>query len=233
MNNENSLTLEQFDKLPIVYFYGLCDPDTEEIRYIGKSIRPFQRAINHLNDRSRCHRTNWIQSLLSQGKEPKIKILGSIRGNVRWQEWEKWWIAVGKSRGWRLTNSTSGGDGVPDLPPEIRERIRQASIGRTQTSEQRAKILKSRAWWRPTQEHRERIKQANLGRKITWIDKVAAGLRKLSDEQIVEIERRFAAGEGTVKLAAEYGVHRTTMSKIKLGTYRTQKRGKQQELNFA
>lgn len=38
--------------------------------------------------------------------------------------------AHGHANKWPLTNATSGGDGVPDLPPETRQRMAQVWIGR-------------------------------------------------------------------------------------------------------
>ena len=43
--------------------------------------------------------------------------------------------------------------------------------------------------------------------------------RKLSESQCDEIRSRIAAGETSASLAAEFGVHRTTIQKVKAGRY--------------
>lgn len=52
---------------PATYIYGLSEIGSNAIRYIGKSNSPAQRFRSHLNERSNCHRSHWIQSLKSQG----------------------------------------------------------------------------------------------------------------------------------------------------------------------
>jgi len=44
-------------------------------------------------------------------------------------------------------------------------------------------------------------------------------VKKLTPEQCADIRRRAAQGEKVADLAAEYRVHRTTISKAKLGKY--------------
>ena len=56
------------------YIYGLVDPETTEIRYIGKTIRPKERLQNHMNEVSNCHRSNWLQSLKRKGLKAEMVI---------------------------------------------------------------------------------------------------------------------------------------------------------------
>jgi len=63
------------------------------------------------------------------------------------------------------------------------------------------------------------MSKAHKGREVHWGDKLSAALRKLTDEDVRVIADRLAAGGLGKDLAAEYGVHRTTISKIKKGTY--------------
>jgi hypothetical protein len=201
------------------YIYGLCDPESGAVRYIGKSVRPFERYTNHLNERSHCHRTHWIQSLLARGLKPALTILEEVAGEWPWQEAERFWIARAKREGWPLVNSTSGGDGVPDLPPETRERMRKVWLGRKHSAESRAKIGAQSRLRRKTPEQREHMRRKMAGRVIAWADKVAAAVRKFDEAEVAAIKARLDAGEQTQKLAAEFKVHRTTISKIKMGTY--------------
>jgi hypothetical protein len=59
------------------------------------------------------------------------------------------------------------------------------------------------------------------GRKITWGDRIAEAVRKLTKKQADEVLLRIQNGERISALAAELGMHRTSVSKIKAGTYFT------------
>lgn len=202
-----------------VYIYGLADPDTNEIRYIGKSVRPFDRLANHMNDKSKCHRAHWLQSLKAQNKRPNLVLLEMIQGEWPWQESERYWIARGRALGWRLTNNTSGGDGVSDLPKEARERMRQAWLGRKHKPETLEKLSKASKGRRKTQEAKDYMSELMKGRRITWGDKISENAKKLTAEECETIRERLKNGEGVMALAVEYGVHRTTLSKVKSGKY--------------
>jgi hypothetical protein len=47
----------------VVYIYLLIDPNTGDIRYVGATIRPKKRLDEHLRNKDKSHRTNWITSL--------------------------------------------------------------------------------------------------------------------------------------------------------------------------
>jgi len=204
---------------PRVYIYGLVDPETNDIRYVGKTTKLRARVCGHLNDKSRCHRASWIQGLKAKGLEPRVVVLEEIEGAWPWQEAERYWIAHAKRQGWPLTNGTSGGDGVRDLSAEGLARIRTAWIGRKHSAETKRKIgaqSKTRRW---TDARRDRMRQQMVGREITWGAKISEASRKLTDEQGREIIRRLAAGEMQKDLAAEFGVHRGTIQNIAQGRY--------------
>jgi len=202
-----------------VFIYGLVDPETMQIRYIGKTVNPEQRLASHCHEKSACHRSHWIQSLKAKGLKPSIVCIEEIRGDWPWQESERFWIALATRSGWPITNNTSGGDGVPDLPKEARERISSAWIGRRHSAESKKLIGIASSLRKHSVETREKMSNAHSGRDITWGDKLSASLRKLSDDDVSEIFRRLSNGEKVVDISSEYMVHRTTISKIKKGTY--------------
>lgn len=205
--------------MSIIYIYGLICPIDGQIRYIGKSIRPKERLQNHMQDTSKCHRTHWIQKLRSKGLRPEITILEQVSSEDVWQERERYWIARGKELGWPLTNNTSGGDGVCDLPQEARERIRKTWIGRKHTEETKAKIGATSRLKRHTDEHKAAMSEKMKQRKITWGAKIAESTRKLSAQDQADILDALSSGVKNKDLAEKYGVHRTTISKVKTGRY--------------
>lgn len=200
-----------------VFIYGLIDPETLECRYIGKSIRPRQRVDNHMQDKTNCHRTHWLRGLKAKGLWPDIVVLETVEGGWPWQESERFWIAYAKQQGWPLTNNTSGGDGVPDLPAETRERMRKTWLGRKCTPEHIEKTRQSKLGTKASAETRAKMSKAHKGRTITWGAKLGDANRCVTDDVAREIVRRAKAAERTGDLAREYGLHRTTITNIKMG----------------
>jgi hypothetical protein len=203
--------------LNTAYIYGLKEPDTQLIRYIGKSIRPQQRLRNHINDKSKCHRTNWIRSLKQRGLEPELIIIEEIHGEWPWQESEKFWIAFARKHGWPLVNSTDGGDGVVNLSGESKERMAKTWVGRKHKPESLIKIGLASKGRHHTEEHKQHMKEIMSNREFTeeWRKKLSLANRKFTSEQVIEIRKRLANGERVKDLAQEYGVHRTTITNIK------------------
>ena len=217
------------------FIYALRDPETGLIRYIGKSVRPSERLRNHMNDSSKCHRTNWLQSLKCKGLCPELLILEEIEifrddhpSNMPmwdWQYSERYWIATARRLGWPLVNGTNGGDGVEGLSEESRSKIRKAWIGRRHSDETKKKIGASSMLRRHSPERRERIRALMSGRSITWGNKISGALLKLTNDDVKDILLLFMEGARVCDIAARYGVHRTTISKIKKGTYYDKCRG--------
>src|SRR5579864_1213223 len=97
-----------------MYIYGLIDPITQELRYIGFTVQTLRaRLSKHISDvkKETTHKANWIKSLLNKGLKPEIFLLQETNKN-EWKEDEQWNIAYFKSIGCRLTNHTLGGDGT-------------------------------------------------------------------------------------------------------------------------
>jgi hypothetical protein len=92
--------------------YILIDPETLEIRYVGKANDINQRYRAHLN-RARKHQThklNWINSLKKKKLKPIIEVIDEVPIE-EWHFWEKYWISQIKTWGFNLTNYCGGGEG--------------------------------------------------------------------------------------------------------------------------
>lgn len=122
-----------------VYIYALRCPVENTVRYIGKSENPQLRLTTHIS-RARCgatkHRTaHWIRKLLALGLAPELQVLAEVPDGIRWQDVERGYIANADAAGWRLTNSTEGGDGVPLTDDDARARWIAAQKATRSTAE--------------------------------------------------------------------------------------------------
>jgi hypothetical protein len=98
----------------MIKIYGLFEPETDEIRYVGQTYRHLEiRLKEHLQDCVRrprsCHKINWLNKLLSENKIPDIKLIEKVQMENA-VEREKFWISKLISEGHKLTNSTEGGE---------------------------------------------------------------------------------------------------------------------------
>lgn len=89
--------------------YGLVDPDTKQIRYIGKATNFKNRMARYrCGDYSNPHQRNWLEKLKREGKWCEERVLEECLFNLG--EAERKWIKIGREKGWPLTNQTDGGD---------------------------------------------------------------------------------------------------------------------------
>ena len=100
----------------IIYIYVLRDPDTKLVRYVGKSneFRIKKRLKEHcqLNRiRRNNHKNNWIKKLISEDKKPELLIIAQGKAE-NYAALEKYWIRCYSKLGFKLTNSTKGGEGL-------------------------------------------------------------------------------------------------------------------------
>lgn len=89
--------------------YALCDPDTGDVRYIGKSNNPKRRYSQHLSFNRGYPVSEWIQNLKKKSKKPVMKILASAIGGEAWKDLEPLLIKQYIEDGAMLLNVSSGG----------------------------------------------------------------------------------------------------------------------------
>lgn len=147
------------EKTEITYIYGLIDPKTNELRYIGKSINPKSRYRKHLSERflRETYKDRWIRSVIDSGKKPHIEII-DIVDTTEWVYWEKFYISYYKMLGANLTNGTIGGD----QPPSTK--------GRKHSKESRKKMSDSKKGkpipWLNNGENRSDTHKKNLSESL-------------------------------------------------------------------
>jgi len=104
--------------------YAERDPETDEIRYIGRTSRPKRRHAQHLHDISSTvalwgterkpwyTRGNWIYALTDKGLKPSMQILQTIERSPLVVEWEQRSIWHGIQQGWNLLNGEMMDEGL-------------------------------------------------------------------------------------------------------------------------
>lgn len=117
--------------------YGLSDPSTGQLRYVGKTGRSLAlRLQKHLNPshlEGCTHKNSWIKSVLSLGQKPIIHSIQVLDTSEDLNNAEIYWIKFFRDQGCRLTNGTDGGDGSQvgrTFSFETREKIAAAMRGR-------------------------------------------------------------------------------------------------------
>ena len=142
--------------------YALCEPGTEEVRYVGITKQTLKARLNsHVGEARReigtSHRERWVRKLLAQGLKPAVMLLEETNDPER----EGYWITTCREIGFQLVNGLALCEGLNEHDEEARRKIAEAS---------------RRMWADPE-------KKAEIGRKITE----ANTGRKLSPEQCQKI----------------------------------------------
>ena len=153
----------------IVFIYGLFDPLTNELRYVGKSINPIIRLRKHISERNLhdSYKDRWLRKLYGINLKPELIIIDEVCLS-NWQFWESFYIEYFKSIGCRLTNGTLGGD----QPPSTK--------GRKHTEYSKEKMSKTKKgkpipWLNNgdvrTQKHIDNLSKSLKGRKSERLGK--------------------------------------------------------------
>lgn len=93
--------------------YILIDPRNNLVRYVGKTnnIKKRYRAHNNITRDKSTHKRNWINELKNIGLKPLMEVIDVVYIDD-WPYWESYWINQMKVWGFKLVNSTTGGDGT-------------------------------------------------------------------------------------------------------------------------
>ena len=153
--------------MKVVFIYGLIDPFTNEVRYVGKSINPKRRYKEHLNKMTNTHKSAWIKSLLKIGKEPKIEIIEECSGD-NWSDREKYWISFYGN----LTNLTEGGEDGSHSEETIQKLrllnsgVNNPNYGKRASKDLRDKLSEIQSGKSLTETHKGKIKKSMKKRPI-------------------------------------------------------------------
>jgi len=147
--------------------YGLVDPRTLLVRYVGLSSTGEKRPQAHrryaLHENTR--KANWIRALLALGLTYEIAVLEEVASKEALADTERFWIAYGRACGWPLTNLTDGGDGALNPAPETRAKRSASLKGRYMSPEHRARIGAAHRGREKSPQERLNIAAALRGKK--------------------------------------------------------------------
>lgn len=169
--------------------YGLLDPRTRMVRYIGKSTTGMSRPNQHRRkrDTDRTHCANWVRELQRVNFDFETTILETVEPGLleRLSQTERWWIAYGHASGWPLTNLTDGGEGAVtgDRHPMKKSESRRAMGQR------------SRLWWTP--ERKQHFSEMNPSKDpgVRRIQAETSRARMSTPEARLEMKSRLCTPE--------------------------------------
>lgn len=134
--------------------YGLIDPRTRLVRYVGQSSTGLTRPKSHgqpaVLERNTGHSGNWIRELRASGLGYEIVVLEWCAAVAELDIRESWWIDYARASGWPLTNLKPGGASARGHKEsaETRRRKSEALRGRSFSEVTRQKMRESaRSRW--------------------------------------------------------------------------------------
>lgn len=151
---------------PTTFIYLLRDPETQGVRYIGKSNNPARRLREHIRDHSkyRRHKDHWIGALQARGLAPLMEVIEEAPLDL-WAERELFWINHYTQLGHPLTNTYFGSEGIGMMPPETRAKIGAIHKGKKLTPEAIEKRSAAIRGTKRSPETKARIAARKLGVK--------------------------------------------------------------------
>lgn len=127
---------------PQCFVYGLVDPATRLVFYVGQTIRGLSRPNMH-------RQKGWVFeiAILEAVDDPVMPSaslcpwLPTGRNPSLLNEIERYWVALGRALGWPLLNKTDGGDGMRVRgSPSTRAKMSASHKGNVHSEETKKKI---------------------------------------------------------------------------------------------
>lgn len=86
------------------YIYGLIDPNSHKVCYIGRTVDLYARLDAHIEEMATSIKGEWMRRLRASNIRPTVIVLDQFEDGPE-SEIESWWIEFGRSMGWPLTNT--------------------------------------------------------------------------------------------------------------------------------
>ena len=134
--------------------YGLIDPISKNLRYIGFTSNPQRRLANHhipskLQELN--HKNNWIKSLIKNGQQAEMIVIQEYETSTELPDAEIFWYQYFKMQGAELTNDPDF-IGGPTL------------FGKKLSEEHKNKLSLAHKGKKLTDEHKQKISVSNKGK---------------------------------------------------------------------
>lgn len=204
--------------------YGLVDPITHGIRYVGLSKNGIGRAEQHRNPkrlgRDHTHKGNWIKQLIRLGETYTVVVLESGVEDLVLSE--RRWIKHGLELGWDLTNITHGGEVGPEgykFTKQHRAKISAALKGQKKKplSKAHAQALRaSRAGHKNSTVHRKKISKALMGHSVPA--ETREKIRSTLEKPVVDLSTGVVY-PSQKKAAAELGLCARSVNRVLCGKH--------------
>ncbi len=202
--------------------YILSDPRTDQIRYVGKTTGSLQKRLKqHLSASSlrwKSHKNHWVKELTVLGLRPLIEEAEVFDSQKAMDEGEKFYISYFKSLGFKLTNSTDGGEGLSPgfkhtaetktkmqashagkkKAPFSAEHKRNIAIARARqvcTSETRAKMSAAHTGKKHSEDTKAKMSRAALGKKKSENHRVALSVSCLGRKISLETKSKMSMSQ--------------------------------------
>jgi group I intron endonuclease len=204
------------------FIYGLIDPRTNKIRYVGKTNNLKQRLFDHTrrSKHKTTYKDKWISSLLEIGLKPIIIILEECGDD--WAEREIYHISLYEN----LTNLTKGGEGLNGYIFTEKHKKNISENHHDVSKENNPMYGKTH-----TDEVKEKLRLVNLGKKMSEESKIKMSEKckgeknhkaKLTEKDVLLIRELYFNQDLRQKdLASKFKVQDACIFKIV--TYRTWK----------
>lgn len=211
--------------MPYGVIYGLYDPRTHRLRYVGQTTKSLAiRLTGHLcpsSLRQKSHVYAWLRKLIRLGLRPSIQLLSEADNQTELDNLEIRLIAEARARGEDLTNISNGGSGSAGhtVSTETREKIAAAQRGVPRpkhTAEWKARMSALMAG-RCTNPPEHYIRIAELKRGSTHSPEVRARISAAKKGQMppnkgvpmgVELRARISASRKGKSLGATHPQYR-------------------------
>ncbi len=149
-----------------MHVYVLVDPETDVVRYVGKTTKPLgeRRNQHRWKAKQKTHKDYWLNILRQKNLRPRYIVVQYAQTTEELNDLERSWIARGRALGLPLTNMSEGGDGSAGFKRSETTRAKmRAYQGSEEMREAKRKRMKEFSARNP--EHYIRIHE-NLKKKV-------------------------------------------------------------------
>lgn len=224
------------EKPTVGHVYALIDPNTLQVRYVGKTIKEsiYSRYAEHTKDAragGRWYVHRWLRKI---NFKAQVKLIETVVIDQLWQA-ERKWIKYYRDHGYPLTNLTDGGEGTSGYSHTASFKKRMSRIMGKKVRKYYENRPGPRSGVKLTQQEKKALSLAHIGNKVTAATrkKISKTMKAMKIKRVISEKQKKQIAK-TLKLfnkvngTARYGVKKTKkqkkrMSILKIKYYKTHK----------